>query len=250
MTKIITIHSFRRGAGKSNLVANLAALLAAEGYRVGVGDSDFQAPSLHLFFNMPENDITSSLNDYLWGTIELMPTIYDVTSHLGADMRGSVSLIPASPRTADIMRILRSSYDFERFSDGFQQVVETARLDYLLLDTAAGLNEDTLQSIAIANTLILLLRPDPQDFQGTAVTVEVARSLEVQRLLLVLNDAPDNLDIPQAKNQLEQTYSCDVAAVLPHSDALLTLGSSGLFVLQYPNDPLTAQLKQLARLIA
>jgi len=38
MARIISIHSFRGGTGKSNTTANLAALLAAEGRRVGVVD--------------------------------------------------------------------------------------------------------------------------------------------------------------------------------------------------------------------
>jgi septum site-determining protein MinD len=41
------------------------------------------------------------------------------------------------------------------------------------------LNEETLLSILISDTLVLILRPDQQDFQGTAVTVEVARKLKI-----------------------------------------------------------------------
>ena len=40
MSKIVSIHSFRGGTGKSNTTANLAALLAIEGRRVGVVDTD------------------------------------------------------------------------------------------------------------------------------------------------------------------------------------------------------------------
>ena len=39
------------------------------------------------------------------------------------------------------------------------------------------MNEETLLSIAISDVFVLVLRPDHQDFQGTAVTVEVARKL-------------------------------------------------------------------------
>ena len=40
MTRIISVHSSRGGHGKSNTAANVAALLAAEGQRVGVIDTD------------------------------------------------------------------------------------------------------------------------------------------------------------------------------------------------------------------
>jgi MinD-like ATPase involved in chromosome partitioning or flagellar assembly len=42
MPQIISIHSYRGGTGKSNITANLAALLAANGRRVGVVDTDIQ----------------------------------------------------------------------------------------------------------------------------------------------------------------------------------------------------------------
>ena len=50
VTKLIAIHSFRGGVGKSNLTANIAALLAAGGRRVGVIDTDIQSPGIHVLF--------------------------------------------------------------------------------------------------------------------------------------------------------------------------------------------------------
>ena len=47
------------------------------------------------------------------------------------------------------------------------------------MDTHPGLNEETLLSISISDVLILILRPDSQDYQGTAVTVDVSRKLQV-----------------------------------------------------------------------
>ena len=50
MAQIISIHSFRGGTGKSNTTANIAALLAAGGRRVGVVDTDIQSPGIHVLF--------------------------------------------------------------------------------------------------------------------------------------------------------------------------------------------------------
>ena len=44
MSKIVSIHSFRGGTGKSNSTANLAATVAEAGYRVGIVDTDIQSP--------------------------------------------------------------------------------------------------------------------------------------------------------------------------------------------------------------
>ena len=47
MGKIISIHSFRGGTGKSNLTANLATNVALMGNRVGIVDTDIQSPGIH-----------------------------------------------------------------------------------------------------------------------------------------------------------------------------------------------------------
>jgi septum site-determining protein MinD len=88
-------------------------------------------------------------------------------------------------------------------------------LDVLLLDTHPGLNEETLLLITISDVPAVILRPDQQDYQATSVTVEVARRLEVLRLLLVVNKTPPTLDFAAVKARVEQTYNCEVVAVLP-----------------------------------
>lgn len=67
MAHIISIHSFRGGTGKSNISANLATLYAMDWLRVGVVDTDIQSPGIHVLFNVKEEAIAYSLNDYLWG---------------------------------------------------------------------------------------------------------------------------------------------------------------------------------------
>ena len=56
MSKIISIHSFRGGTGKSNITASIATLLAAEGRRIGIVDTDIQSPGIHVIFGLKEQD--------------------------------------------------------------------------------------------------------------------------------------------------------------------------------------------------
>jgi septum site-determining protein MinD len=44
---------------------------------------------------------------------------------------------------------------------------------------------------------------------------------------------------------VEQTYDATVGAVLPHSDEMMTLASSGIFSIQYPDNPVTKGLRSL-----
>ncbi|HMQ53310.1 MAG TPA: MinD/ParA family protein, partial [Anaerolineae bacterium] len=103
-----------------------------------------------------------------------------------------------------------------------------------------------LFSIAISHALIIIMRPDQQDYEGTGVTVEVARSLDVPRLMLVVNKTPPAFDPAEVQARVESTYHCEVAAVLPHTDEMMTLASAGIFALRYPDHPLTAMYKDIA----
>lgn len=251
MSKIVSIHSFRGGTGKSNTTANVSTLLAAEGLRVGVIDTDIQSPGIHVLFGLDEDDMVHSLNDYLWGKCEIEETAHDVTASLKADLKGQIYLIPSSIKAGEIARVLREGYDVGLLNDGFHELIEKLDLDVLMIDTHPGLNEETLLSIAISDALIIILRPDQQDYQGTGVTVEVARKLTVPQMLLVVNKVPTTFDFNDVKARVEQIYDCEVAAVLPHSDEMMTLASAGVFVLHYPNHQVTSELRQVtARLLA
>ena len=94
------------------------------------------------------------------------------------------------------------------------------------------------------------MRPDQQDYQGTGVTVDVARKLDVPRMMLIVNKVPSVFNLDEVKSQVERTYDCEVAAVLPHSDEMMILASAGIFVLHHPDHPITAKLQEaLSKLV-
>ncbi len=250
MSKIISVHSFRGGTGKSNTSANLTYLCAAQGLRVGVVDTDIQSPGIHVLFGLDDQFVGHSLNDYLWGKCKIEETAHDVTASLGSQMKGNVFLIPSSIKVGEIARVLREGYDVGLLNDGFESLIKNLNLDILIIDTHPGLNEETLLSIAVSDTLVLILRPDQQDYQGTSVTVEVARKLGVPQMLLMVNKVPALL-MNEVKQRIEKLYDCEVAVVVPHSDDLMTLASSGIFSMRFPDHPVTALYKKLAdRLLA
>jgi MinD-like ATPase involved in chromosome partitioning or flagellar assembly len=247
-SKVVSIHSFRGGTGKSNSTANIAATVARYGHRVGIVDTDIQSPGIHVLFGFDEKNIGHSLNDYLWGRCSIEDTAYDVSSILKDKLRRSkVYLIPSSIKAGDIARILREGFDFGLLSDGFQSLMDVLDLDYLFIDTHPGLNEETLLSLTISDVLLVILRPDRQDFQGTAVTIEVARKLEVPEMLLMINKALPSYDFDALKQEAQKTYNVPVAGILPHSEEMMQLASSGIFCLQYPTHPLSKVIETVAK---
>ena len=233
VTRTISIHSYRGGTGKSNLAANLATSLARGGKRVGVIDTDIQSPGIHVLFGLPPAQISHTLNDFLWGNCQMAAAAYDRTSVLGP-CTGSVHLVPSSIKAGDIARIVKHGFDVALLNDGFQQLSQALGLDFLLVDTHPGVNEETLLSIAVSDTLLLVVRPDRQDFEGTAVTVDLARQLDVQDANIVLNKVPPRMDRPVPPARAEVALDVPEPAILPVCAGQHNRGSDGHFCLALP----------------
>ena len=103
MSKIVSIHSYRGGTGKSNLSGNLSTQIALRNKRVAVVDTDLQPPGIHILFGLDEEEKPyKTLNDFLWGNCEVEETAFDA----GAKLRekhgdavsdlGALYLIPSS----------------------------------------------------------------------------------------------------------------------------------------------------------
>lgn len=234
MPKVISIHSYRGGTGKSNFTANLATTIALQGNRVGVVDTDVPSPGIHNIFCLEPEITTKTLNNYLWGQCAIEDAAYDVSANVGLTGDGKVFLVPASVRADDIAKILKDGYDVKLLNDGFRSLVKGLQLDYLFIDTHPGLSKETFLSIAISHILILILRPDKQDYQGTAVTIDVARQLKVRKMLLTVNKVHNRLNFNVLKQKIEETYDVPVAGIFPLSEEVVQLASEGVFAFSFP----------------
>jgi MinD-like ATPase involved in chromosome partitioning or flagellar assembly len=250
VAKIISIHSYRGGTGKSNLTANLAACLGRDGKRVAVVDTDIQSPGIHMLFGLEDTSELRTLNDYLWERCGVEETAVDVTPAAIKAAGGQVWLVPSSLQAGEIAKVLREGYNVGLMNDGLQDLIDHLALDYLLIDTHPGLNEETLLSIAISDVLAVLMRPDRQDFQGTAVTVEVAKKLEVREMVMVLNKVMPSVLARGFVDEVVRAYGAPIIGVLPETPEMLELGSSGLFTLERPDHPLSAEIRKVARRLA
>jgi septum site-determining protein MinD len=243
VVQVVSVHSFRGGTGKSNLTANLAVRLADRGAAVGVVDTDIQSPGIHVLFGLAGDAIDRTINDHLHGEVPIEHVARDVTPD---GVAGRVELVPASVDAARITRVLRDGYDAERLVRALATFVQTRELDVLLIDTHPGLGEETLLALVVADTVLVVLRPDQQDYEGTGVLAEVADGLEVPRRALVVNKAPPSLPVEEVRRRVEDAYGAPVLAVLPHDDEVMALGSRRVFALDHPAHPFTRGVGAIA----
>jgi len=64
-------------------------------------------------------------------------------------------------------------------------------------------------------------------------------------MLMLVNKVPSTLDLDDVRTRVENTYDATVGAVLPHSDEMMSLASSGIFSIRFPDHPVTKGLRSL-----
>jgi len=242
MAQIVAMHSYRGGTGKSSAAANMAFLATREGLRVGLVDTDLQAPDAHVLLGMRDVSARCSLTDYLVGRCEIEDAASPVTYRDGT---GELYLVPARGRVGDINEIMNRGYDVGLLPEGFKRLIDKFSLDVLFLDTHAGVGNETVVSVASADSVIIVTRSDHLIVEAEQTT-SIASRLAHGRHLVVVNMLPDCLSSDVVIRQAEEIYSSPVAAVLPYYPDMAALGSQCLFARDYPDHQIVMHYRKAA----
>ena len=247
--RIVSVHSYRGGTGKSNTTANIGACALAMGKKVAVLDTDLQSPGIHVLFGLTQDQIELTLVDFLWDKCSILETAYDVTQHIDPNAEGKCWLVPASLTTEAISRIIDEGYDVQKLNSHFDKLIDELDLDYLFIDTHPGLNKETMLTSAISDILVMILRPDQQDYYGSAVIAEVANQLEIPQVFMIVNKVLSSTDEAKLRSQLTETFGYEVIGVIPLSEDLARLESRELIVIRNPDHPISHTLREITRRI-
>lgn len=250
MAQLIAVNAVHAGSGVSTTVANVAALLATAtpGLRVGVVDACLSAPTQHLLFGLRQAEFRFTLNDALRGRCRLDQALHEVPLEAGQQGGPSVLLAPANPDPSAAAG--HRAYPVDTLGTDLQQLAIDLGLDVLLIDTEAGLPPSALACLAAAQTALLVLALDKQQYQPAAATVAVVDRLPVSRRRLAVNLASPSLSYDNIRSQVAQGFGWEMSAIVPYCDELLALGSASLFVLRYPTHPVTAIFGLIAQQLA
>ncbi len=215
---------------------------------MGVVDTDIQSPGIHVLFGLGNSPMKYCLNDYLKGECAISDPICDVSDKLSLPPK-AINLIPSRLNAQAIIGMLKEGFDVQKLSTAVTDLAKTLGLDMLFIDTHPGIEEDTLLSIAMSDALVVILRPDEQDYLGTAVTFEIAKRMEVPKVFLVANRVPQELDPGDLKTKLEETYKVPIIGVLPFSYGLMMAQSKEIYCFTSPRDPFSVATRNAAEYI-
>ena len=244
-THLVGIHSYRGGSGKTTLAANLAVLAARAGSRVAVIDGDLQAPALHVALGVEPKRILHSISEFVQKQCEIHEVAIDLSRELGIEEPGRLWFLPSSTDAPVLTAILFDGYDVARLNEALLRLAADLELDFLVLDTHLGINRESLLSLAISDTVLVLLRPFGQDREGAAVIARMARKIGAPACWLVPSLVPGGSDADELGPELEQEIGASVAGVLPWCADFPDHECRGLFTAQDEDHPYKAGIERV-----
>ena len=180
MTKCIAFHSYKGGTGKSTISSNLSATLARKGLTAVLLDLDVYAPSLQDYFQWQPQ---KSINDYLFENATVDEVIHDLTPVLKkfppnngeqSDSKGKLLVAFSSTSKDEIYKLdgaVRQEGSkiqlLRKFLMLREEIVSKYNADFIIIDTSPGIRYWSINSLAIADTILLSLKLDGIDLKGT-----------------------------------------------------------------------------------
>lgn len=231
MAQIIVINAHRDGTGKTNAVSNAAWIAASRGLRVAAVDADLFNPGLHVTMGLGNEVTGKSLTDHIEGDCSLTEACREISgdNDLGKS-KGRLWVVPASSSQDRLARIAQTGFDAERLTRSIRQLAVSLRLDLVLVDAPAGMRPESLLVTTLADLLVVMLRPDSQDFHGTSGLLQAAQHLGISRSVLLANKTARRVDNAVMTKRLTDVFSRPVVGCLPLDEDIAAIGSRKIFV--------------------
>ena len=155
---VIAVASGKGGVGKTNVAVNLSVALARLGHRVGLVDADFGLGNVDVLLGLtPERNIGALLS----GEASLDELL--VAGPAG------VWILPASSGLRELTAFTMAQRAI--LADAFGRL--RGRFDFMLIDTAAGISDTVIDTILLADRVLVVTSLEPSAIVDAYATVKV-----------------------------------------------------------------------------
>ncbi len=252
--KIIAVHSYKGGTGKTLVSINLAATLARLGKRVCLMDLDFRAPSLDTFFGFEK--VEAWLNDYLNGTCKIEKVLIDISDRITGGGELFVGL--ADPSTEAIREMSAKDRNWEMKALGRLLALRNSLLndegfDYIVFDTSPGLQYSSINAIVSADVVIVASTFDRSDVNGTRRMLRELYDLFEKKTDIIVNKVLSDISSKSGKEDLQgkvsEMYKVPILGMIPCFCDVSRAGGAFIFVQEKPEHPFSRIMYEMARKI-
>jgi MinD-like ATPase involved in chromosome partitioning or flagellar assembly len=253
MGKIVAVHSYKGGTGKTLLSINIAATFAKHGKKVCIFDLDFRAPSLATLLKIDKAEYW--MNDYLNGVCEVNKVLVDLSNRI--DNGGTLYVGLANPSTEAIRDMTAKDRKWEMRALGRLLALRTSLLndksfDYLVFDTSPGLQYSSINAIVSADLVLVATTFDRSDVDGTRRMLKELYDLFEKKTEIVLNKVLDGsvkTGKDEVRNRLKDVYQVPLLGVIPCYCDVLKAEGGLIFAQDKPDHPFTKILEEMVNKI-
>ena len=241
VTKFISITSGKGGVGKSTFSSNLAYKLWQLGFKVGIFDADIGLANLDVMFGVR---CEKNLLHVLKNQAKLKDIIIPIEHGL--------YLIPGDSGT-DIFRY-KSEFMFDTFIEDSQFLDS---LDFVIIDTGAGIGEYTQTFLKNSDDIIVLTVPDPAAITDAYATVKLAAAYK-ERIFMLINMTKNTQEANLIFEKMQKIAKTNIKNVSLEMIGKLSKNNlinyytknRGIFVKEEPNSESSMEMDKIARNLA
>ncbi len=241
---VFSVTSGKGGVGKTNLSVNLATSLASMGKRVALVDADLGLANVDVILGLtPQKNLFHLFHEGANLKEILYPTPY------------GFSILPASSGMSEMLS-LTTGQKLELLEAMGELEDE---LDYLIVDTGAGINDNVLYFNLASQERLVVLTPEPTSLTDAYALIKVLKLTHgVEHFKVCVNMAQDQKAakeifscLYQACDRFLSGVSLDLAGVIPRDpNVRKSVVQQKPFCLAEPDGEASKAVNQLAKTIA
>ena len=197
MAKVIVIASGKGGVGKTTSAINLGAAMNHFGKDVLVVDANLSTPNLGLHLGSPEAPV--NLNHILSKKADTEEAVYEHESGL--------KIVPASLSIKELKKIKMNK--LKDFKKDFTNIS-----DYVLVDSAAGLGEEALSAIDMADELVIVSNPEMPAITDALKTIKFSEQKKVPVTGVIMTRVKKN-NIEMSPETVKEMLETPVLGMVP-----------------------------------
>jgi septum site-determining protein MinD len=197
MRKIIVITSGKGGVGKTTTAINLGAAINHFGKNVLIIDGNLTTPNIGIHLNSPEVPI--NLNHVLLGKADVFEAVYEHES--------GIKIIPSSLSIKELKKIKPER--IKDFKEDFKKIAE-----YIIVDSAAGLGNEAISLIEMADDLIVVTNPEMPAITDALKAIKIAEQLRKHILGVIVTRVKKN-DIEMGPEVVKEMLEVPILGMIP-----------------------------------
>ena len=240
---VFSVTSGKGGVGKTNLSVNLALCLAQLNKRVALIDADLGLANVDVLLGLtPQKNLFHLFHEGASLREILFPTPY------------GFSILPASSGVSEMLTL--STGQKLELLEAVGELED--ELDYLIVDTGAGISDNVLYFNLAAQERLVVLTPEPTSLTDAYALIKVLKLTHgVEHFKVCVNMAPDLktakdmfIRLHQACDHFLSGVSLDLVGVIPRDTGVRKAVVQQLpFCVSEPQNPAAKAVMQLARSI-